>query len=452
MKNIMAAGLKFMASPGKSLQYPDDVTPPENDFSYDEAFTAPSAPVDNMSILHSALQQQASKLQPLASENTASTHLSDAQRYGKFCAETGIIATSADYFVWMRENKKGNVASPAELPSPMPSAETPANNAGKITVTRLSAVGVLCHTFVYVKLLCGFSKTTFIDATRYDVDTHTHHSAGMSTMSADTVWACLTITNITPTMCDELVKSQYTARVLDNEDSERPIYSLLRFLEVTLGVETVTGLRCIVQNIRTADSTKGYGAPFRLLCFLYVLHRLVQDSLHGTQHTQAVHTFMCLLDDENTSSSLISAYFSEAKDSRLRIKDADHALQVAKLSARIDLLTRNPPALSTKRKEVPGAKGDTKLPQVCLPFMRDPSLCTEPCALGKLHSWPATMPSKSREYLLARAAKLPLAAPIKKPAGGSTAGSQRSSRTPHQASSSSIDSVTSSISSNEDNV
>jgi hypothetical protein len=58
MKNIMSAGLQYLGSPKKSIgdyegsQFGNEISPD------DDAFLEPSPPTDNMSILHSALEQQ----------------------------------------------------------------------------------------------------------------------------------------------------------------------------------------------------------------------------------------------------------------------------------------------------------------------------------------------------------------------------------------------------------
>jgi hypothetical protein len=309
---------------------------------------------------------------------------------------------------------------------------------------------------VKVKIMCGFNKPILTEATAYDVNVHVHHSAGMETMSLDTVWACLTVNGITTAMCDELVRAQFTERVLDHEDTERPILSLLKFFEVTMTSSAVFGLRSLTQTIRSADASKGYGALFRLQCFLHVLHRLSQDALHGTQGTPNANAFEDAIEDEIINNTLTTSYFAIAKDSRLRTKDAATALLVKTLTARMDRYERPSkpsPSLPGKRKDNPSTPAETsKGVEVCLPFMRDPSLCTTPCTHGRLHEWPTSMPLKSKRWLMGRAARLPLPASVVPPSGGSTAGSQRSERTPRRAPSSSAASVTSSISSAEDDV
>jgi hypothetical protein len=449
-QNIMDAGREYLSSPQKGRQYIEDSTS-HNDLMDNEGYSAPSAPVDNMSLLHSAMQQQ---LQPAAPSVTADIP-SDAARYRLFCLEAGIIGTTSDYYVWLREQGGLPVTATSIAVQQL---ETPASNTGKLVISRLANSGILSLPFVKMKLLCGFNKPILIESTAYDVYVHTHHSAGMESMSSETIWACLTINGITTDMCNELVKAQFTARVLDYEDPERPILAVMKFFEVTMTPAAVFGLQSLTQTIRSTDTSKGYGALFRLQCFLHLVHRLSQDALHGTHTTLNTTAFEDGIEDEIVSNTLTTAYFAVAKDSRLRIKDAETALLFQTLTARIDRYERPaklspPPAKQKERRDPPAASAlPSRESEVCLPFMRDPSLCATPCTHGRLHAWPSSMPIKSKRWLMARAAKLPLPASVVPPSGGSATGSQRSPRPPRRATSSSAASVTSSISSADDDV
>jgi hypothetical protein len=449
MKGIMDAGLKYLSSPRKALQ---DGYTSENDFPDDDTFQNP-APVDNMSILHSAMQQHASTLEPSMSISRPS----DASRYKLFCAEAGIVGTTADFFLWQEKQTSGQKPSPL---SPVVLSDTPANNTGKITIGRLTAAGVLCTHFITDKLASGFNKSVFAASALYEVYIHVRHSAGMGIISTDTIWAFVTVNGITSSMCDELVLAQYNELVLDYPDPERPVLSLLRVFEVTMGIIMVRSLRSMMQNIKEADDTRGYGAPFRLKCFLYVIHRLVQDALHNPRYTQIVHPFNDLVEDEIVNSTLISEYFATAKVSRQRIKDAKHALDIQNVNARLDKIARTSVPIGTGRtvtkdSSIPATKD--KKTQVCLLHARSPLLCSEPCPNGRLHSWPDTMPPEVKEHLLSRAAKIPLPASQKplKPAGTSVAGSIKSQKTGHKprhSSPSSMESAVSSISEPEETV
>jgi hypothetical protein len=108
---------------------------------------------------------------------------------------------------------------------PQTVSDSPANSNGKITVTKLAAAGVLCLSFVTVKLLCGFSKNEFTMAALYELYRHLRHSAGMGEM---TVWSLITMTNITHVIYAKLEAAQYDREVLDHSDLERLLRSLLK--------------------------------------------------------------------------------------------------------------------------------------------------------------------------------------------------------------------------------
>mmetsp|Transcript_21844 Transcript_21844/g.21136 ORF Transcript_21844/g.21136 Transcript_21844/m.21136 type:complete len:284 (-) Transcript_21844:46-897(-) len=224
MKNIMSAGLQYLGSPKKSVGDFEDSQFGNEDSPEDDAFLEPSPPTENMSILHSALEQQEAALLP-------SVKLSDASLYKAFCLEAGIIGDTAGFFVWQERHSGVKIST-----SPVSSlhiSDTPANNTGKIHVTRLANAGVLCKVFVSEKLLSGFNKSVFTNAARYDIYTYIRHGAGMG---SETVWAFISIDGITPTMCNELVLAQYNETVLDHHDPDRSMVSLLKVLEVTMGI------------------------------------------------------------------------------------------------------------------------------------------------------------------------------------------------------------------------
>jgi hypothetical protein len=52
MQRFVDAGIKFLASPKNESRKSEETMEADNDFSYDDAFTASVAPVDNMPILH----------------------------------------------------------------------------------------------------------------------------------------------------------------------------------------------------------------------------------------------------------------------------------------------------------------------------------------------------------------------------------------------------------------
>jgi hypothetical protein len=258
-------------------------------------------------------------------------------------------------------------------------------------------------------------------------------------------------------MCNELVLAQYNETVLDHHDPERTMISLLKVLEVTMGIPTVTRLRLMVQCIKDTDDSRGYGAAFRLLCFLHVMHRVVQEALHNPLYTLVVHPFRAMIDAEITSLTLVSDYYSTAKISRQRIKDAKQETEMKVLANRLDKMS-HPSSQHNTTKSAPFNSGRTitqepasvsvKKQEICLPYMRSHSLCSDPCRDKRLHLWPATMPAHIKDMLLARAALIPLPT-ASKPASGSVSGSKKSQKSgskPRPDSPSSVDSAVSSIS------
>jgi hypothetical protein len=448
MNKIMNAGLQYLGSPKKSIEESKDSQFVNDDYLEDDAFSEPHPPTDNMSILHSALQQQEAALLP-------SIQMSEASLYKTFCLEAGIIGDTAGFFIW-QEKHSGVKTSTSSVPL-VHISDTPANNTGKIHVTRLANVGVLCNTFVSEKLASGFNKSVFVNAALYDIYAAIRHGAGMGLISTDTIWTFISFNGITPNMCNELVLAQYTETVLDHHDPDRPMISLMRVLEVTMGIPTVNRLRLLVQCIKDADDSRGYGAPFRLLCFLHVIHRLVQEALHNPRYTLIVHPFRTLIDAEITSLTLTSDYYSTAKISRRRIKDAKQETEMKVLANRLDKIA-HPSSQHNNKKPIPLNSGRTitqetaeipvKRQEVCLPHMRSPSLCPDPCRDKRLHLWPATMPIHTKDMLLARAALIPLPA-AGKPVSGSVSSSKKSLKSGSKSrpdSPSSVESAVSSIS------
>jgi hypothetical protein len=161
-----------------------------------------------MDILHKDMQHNETNVTPSAS----SENLSDAIRYKEFCGAAGIAGTTEGYFLWLREGK-GSASTPS-LSLPQTVSDSPANSNGKITVTKLAAAGVLCLSFVTVKLLCGFSKNAFTMAALYELYRHLRHSAGMGEILPSPVWSLITMTNITPAICAEA--AQYDREVISN--------------------------------------------------------------------------------------------------------------------------------------------------------------------------------------------------------------------------------------------
>jgi hypothetical protein len=447
MQNFVNAGIKLLSSPQRGLRYTEETMESENEFTYDDTFAAPENTTDNMAILRSAaMQQQSTPPVPVQSLD----RLSDAQRYNKFCLEAGFSGNSADFYTWLEKQTPSGPQS-SSVP-PVPISDTPANYSGKITVSRLVTAGVVSAVFVTAKLVCGFNKSIFLAAALYELYGHLQHAAGMGLISPETMWAFATVNGITPAMCDEAVQAQYNDVVLDHPDPERPTLAILRVFEVVMDAPTVRGLRLLLLGIKETDDTHGYGAPFRLKCLLYVVHRLVQDSLHGPQCMLIVHPFHALIDAEITGQLLTSEYFATTKVSRQRAKDAKLALDIETVNTRLDKMARMSTPLGAGRTVTKEPLAKAVRPQpVCLDHVRSPLLCSDPCPKNHLHSWPSTMPARTKEYLLGLAAKIPLPG-----SGGSTGGSrpesqrsQRSARPPRNNSPSSVESAVSSISHTE---
>ncbi len=454
LQRLLEIGSKILATPSKPGRPSEETMESDGDFTYNDAFTAPPAQEDNMTILHRAMTHNETNIKPSASSEVPD----DAVLYKEFCSKAGIIGTTEGYFLWLRERK--NPVSTQPSPMPLTIAETPANNTGKIQVIKLATAGVLSNSFVSVKILCGFSKTEFVMAALYEVYRHLRHSAGMGEISLSTIWSLLTVNTVTPTICGELVLAQYDKEVLAHADAERPIRALLRVFEVFMDPLTVLGLRSIAVQIGEADDRKGYGAATRLECFLFILHRLAQDALHG-QHTQIDQPFDDLITSEITDQALTTAYFATTTATRLREKDAQHALDIRAVNARFDKMQKSSHAAGSSGRVVTSTASTAPAdkPEICLRWARSASLCYEPCPNKRLHSWPDTMPLKTKNYLLTLAAKIPL--PLAgdsagASSGASTAGSRRFERTPRrgssQDSSPSTASVVSSLSGNEDPV
>jgi hypothetical protein len=454
MQQIVNAGLQYLASPRKPVGGSRDSASEQEDFSYDDTYSETPPPTDNMSILQSALEHQEAALQP-------SIRMSDASLYKAFCLEAGIQGTTEGFFVWQEHQTSGPKKS-VSLLSPVLLTDTPANNTGKIHVTRLANAGVLSTVFVSEKMSAGFNKAAFTAATLYDTYNHIRHGAGMGIISLDTIWSFISVSGITPTMCNEVVLAQYNELVLDHPDPDRPMKALLRVLEVTMGASTVRSLRSMVLCINEADDTRGYGASFRLLCLLHVVHRLVQDALHNPRLTLIVHPFRQLIADEISSLTLISEYFETAKVSRQRVKDAKQEVEFGKINARLDKMAHTssqhnstkPSSLGSGRtvtQEHTVQPVKTSKQEVCLPHARSPLLCSSPCPHGRLHSWPVTMPAYTKDRLLAKAAKLDLPTSGKSNSGSvaSSHKTQTTPRKPRADSPSSVESAVSSISKTE---
>jgi hypothetical protein len=64
LNNIMDAGRKYLASPKKNSPHSRDAPASDNESLDDDEFTTPPAQLDNMSILHSTMQQHSLPVEP----------------------------------------------------------------------------------------------------------------------------------------------------------------------------------------------------------------------------------------------------------------------------------------------------------------------------------------------------------------------------------------------------
>jgi hypothetical protein len=123
----------------------------------------------------------------------SSNRPSDAACNKLFCTEAGIVGTTAYFYIWLREQTRCQIPS-SSLPFTI--SETPANNTGKMQVV------VLNELFVNNKLECGFN--------------HVQHSADMRAISSETMWAFLTVNDITKKLLESFSYPQSFWGPFDN--------------------------------------------------------------------------------------------------------------------------------------------------------------------------------------------------------------------------------------------
>jgi hypothetical protein len=442
MQMLLNAGNRLLSSPKKLPQSSiEEEKQSEDDFGFDTIYRAPSALPDNMSILRDAMEQTNS-----TTITSTSPPLSEASRYRIFCAESGIKGSTSDFIVWRDTHSSHRISE--ETPPPIPpysSTSSTADNLGRLQLLRLVRAGILDSEFLHGKLSSNFNKTLLIDDTEYYIKIGIRYTAGRGALSSPTVWAILTANGITPPMCDKLMRAAYDAAALQYPDLERPYFALVKTFEVTMQRRVVKHLRLLMLGVQEVDETKGFGASHRLNAFLYVFHRLVGDALRTAVPTNS--TFLDLIEGELVNQLLTTEYYEQSSATRLRVKDRAHESEMAALRDRFDAFTRAKPSGPTNSLDVSPSPSRAKLPMVCLPYARHPSLCVD-ASCEKLHSWPPGFPLDVKQRLLERISRIPLPTTVAD-AGHTPAASRLSSRTSRHGSVSPSGSMASSISGDE---
>lgn len=402
-------------------------------------------PVDNMAIIRNA---STGFTQSFTTKDTSTPTEHGAFR--TFCDETGIPNTIESYQGW-RNMKTAAPVSVAQPPPPVVHQESAQQTAGRSRLQRNVDCGYIRTSYLSARIPSGFNKQIFSETLVHDLSVCFRSSAGMGIITPESAWCLITGQGITETICDQLMRAQYLPKILLRSEPERHFLSLLRAFDVFMLPGAVLVLVEIMERIRGFVNKLGFGPVVRLQCFLYVVLRCLQDSLHAVDGEQ----FIDILRSEVLQGELSEDFLHSIKSSRKEAAAEEPAAVLRGVNSRLDDLFRKRPLRDTAPPDAPSVKPDllaAKRTPVCLEFLHHSSLCpaaatSQKCA--KLHHWPSTMPAKTLKYLKSEMIKIPLPAGVAS-ASGATIASARPNRASRQGSASSTTSLVSSLSSVED--